>query len=115
METLLDKSHRASQVRYVVLTWLCFLYLISDLDRTAISVAAPQILKEFHFTQTPMGIVFRAFFYTYGLFLIPEGVLQAEAQGPSRPWSGYRNSTSSSILIMRRVLYGRIWSGLCAS
>jgi sugar phosphate permease len=112
METLLDKSHRASKVRYVVLTWLCFLNLISYLDRTAISVAAPQVLKEFHPTKTPMGIVFAAFFYLYGLFQIPEGVLKAEAQGPSRPRSkrGYRNPTSSSTLIMRRrVLYGRIW------
>ena len=113
METLLDKSHRAGKFRYVVLTWLCFLYLILYL----ISLAAPQILKEFHLTKTPMGIVFAAFFYTYWLFQIPVGLLNAEAQGPSRPRSKrwYRNPTSSPTLIMRRVLYGRIWSGLCAS
>lgn len=108
METLLDKSHRAGKFRYVVLIWLCFLYLVSYL----ISVAAPQILKKFHLTKTQMEIVFAPFFYLYGLFQIPEGVLKAKAQGPSRPRSrrGYRNPTSSSIPIMRRrVLYGRIW------
>ena len=106
------RLHPGYTFRESVLTWLSFLYLISYLDRTAISVAAPQILKEFHLTKTQMGIVFAAFFYTYWLFQIPEGLLKAGAQGPCRQRSkrGYRNPASSSTLITRRrVLYGRIW------
>ena len=73
--TGIGAANRPSRKRHVVLFILCLLYLISYLDRTAISVAAPQIMKEFHFSKTQMGIVFSAFFYTYGLFQIAGGVL----------------------------------------
>ncbi len=74
---------RPTRKRHVVLLILCLLYLISYLDRTAISVAAPQIMKEFQFSKTQMGIVFSAFFYTYGLFQIAGGVL-GDYYGPRR-------------------------------
>ena len=66
---------RPTKKRHVVLFILCLLYLISYLDRTAIAVAAPQIMKEFSFSKTQMGIVFSAFFYTYAIFQIAGGML----------------------------------------
>jgi sugar phosphate permease len=64
---------RASKTRHVVLAILCLLYLISYLDRTTISVAAPQIIKEFHFTKSQMGAIFSAFAITYALLQVVGG------------------------------------------
>ena len=74
---------RTTKKRHVVLFILCLLYLISYLDRTAIAVAAPQIMKEFNFSKTQMGIVFSAFFYTYAMFQIAGGML-GDYYGPRR-------------------------------
>ena len=74
---------RRTKKRHVVLFILCLLYLISYLDRTAIAVAAPQIMKEFSFSKTQMGIVFSAFFYTYAIFQIAGGML-GDYYGPRR-------------------------------
>ncbi len=73
-------------------------------------------MKEFHFSKTQMGIVFSAFFYTYGLFQIAGGVL-GDYYGPRRVltilmswWSHLTVVTGmawnlSSMLVIR-VLFG---------
>jgi sugar phosphate permease len=68
-------SVRASKTRHVVLALLCLLYLISYLDRTTISVAAPQIIKEFGLSKSQMGVIFAAFAITYALLQIVGGTL----------------------------------------
>ncbi len=107
---------RPTRKRWVVLTILCLLYLISYLDRTAISVAAPEISKEFGFSKTQMGIIFAAFFYTYGTLQIVGGML-GDYYGPRRVltllmswWSTFTIVTGlawnlSSMFIIR-VLFG---------
>ena len=69
------KPIRASRTRHVVLAILCLLYLISYLDRTTISVAAPKIIAEFHFSKGQMGAIFSAFATTYALLQIVGGTL----------------------------------------
>ena len=68
-------SLRATKTRHVVLFLLCLMYLISYLDRTTISVAAPQIIKEFGFTKSQMGLIFSAFAITYALLQVVGGTL----------------------------------------
>ncbi len=71
---------RATRSRWVVLFILCLLYLISYLDRTAISVTAPEMIKEFRFSKTQMGLIFSAFFIPYGFCKLsggPPGIITA--------------------------------------
>jgi sugar phosphate permease len=49
------------------------MYMITYMDRTGISVAAPFIAKEFGFSQTAIGIVFSVFLWAYALGQIPAG------------------------------------------
>lgn len=116
MENLLSKSNRASKVRYVVLSWLCLLYLISYLDRVAISVTAPQMMKELSFSKTQMGLIFAAFSYPYALFQIVGGTM-GDAYGPRRVlsimmswWSAFTAITSLGwnliSLFCIRLLFG---------
>ncbi|HTJ25860.1 MAG TPA: MFS transporter [Candidatus Limnocylindria bacterium] len=69
------RAARATKTRYVVLAILCLLYFISYLDRVTISVTAPKIIEEFHFSKTIMGSIFSAFAITYTIFQIPGGTL----------------------------------------
>ena len=66
---------RPSTIRHVVLFAICLLYLISYIDRGAISITAPQIIKQFHFTATQMGLIFSAFSVTYSLLPVFVGAL----------------------------------------
>jgi len=74
---------KPSNVRYVVLTGICLLYLISYLDRVTISVTAPKMIQEFHFDKVTMGLIFSAFAYSYALFQIIGGAL-GDRFGPRR-------------------------------
>jgi MFS family permease len=51
------------------------LTLITFIDRTNISIVAPNVMKEFGFTKTQMGLVFSAFAIAYSLGQIPGGWL----------------------------------------
>ncbi len=73
--TLKAGVDRPSIIRHVVLFAICFLYLISYIDRGAISITAPQITKQFHFTATQMGFIFSAFSVTYSLLPVFVGAL----------------------------------------
>ncbi len=82
-----DGDVRPSGKRYMVLFILCLLYLVSYLDRTAISVTAPAMIKEFGWSKMQMGIIFSAFFYPYALLQIAGGML-GDSFGPRRVLSG---------------------------
>lgn len=79
---------RATKTRYVVLGILCLLYFISYLDRVTISVTAPKIIEEFHFSKTIMGSIFSAFAITYTIFQIPAGTL-GDRFGPRSILAGF--------------------------
>jgi sugar phosphate permease len=107
---------RASKTRHVVLWLLCLLYLISYLDRTTISVAAPQIVKEFGLTKTQMGFIFSAFAMTYALLQIVGGTL-GDRFGPRKVlallmtwWSFFTMATaltaSFASLFIVRLCFG---------
>jgi len=49
--------------------------LVNYVDRISVSVAAPQLQKEFHLTPEEMGLLFSAFFWSYSLAQLPSGLL----------------------------------------
>jgi ACS family D-galactonate transporter-like MFS transporter len=49
--------------------------LINYVDRSNLSIAAPLIQDELHITNTQLGTLLAAFFWTYGLMQIPSGWL----------------------------------------
>jgi sugar phosphate permease len=107
---------RASRVRYTILALICFLYFLSYLDRTAISVTAPAMIKEFHFNKATMGLVFSAFATTYALLQIIGGTL-GDRFGPRAVlsflmswWSVFTAATGAAVnfftLFTARLLFG---------
>ena len=61
--------------RWLVLLLISFMYLITYMDRSNISVAAPAIAREFALSKTAMGWVFSAFTLAYALGQFPGGWL----------------------------------------
>ena len=49
--------------------------LVNYFDRIGLSVAAPQLQKEFSLTPADMGLLFSAFFWSYALLQIPAGLI----------------------------------------
>ena len=66
---------KATKIRYVVLFVVCLVYLITYLDRVAISVAAPLMMKEYDINKLEWGLVLSVFSWTYASLQIPVGVL----------------------------------------
>lgn len=52
---------------------MSLMYLVTYMDRGNISVAAPQIARQFGLSSTEMGLVFSAFVWTYAIGQIPSG------------------------------------------
>lgn len=115
-QPVLAKPAKTTKVRHIILFWLCLLYLISYLDRVAISVTAPEMMKEFSFSKTQLGLIFAAFSYPYALFQIVGGMF-GDAFGPRRVltvmmswWSAFTAITALgwnlASLIVIRVLFG---------
>ncbi len=67
--------------------WMLFLiglfYMISYIDRGNISVAAPEIMKDFHITKTSMGLALSVFAVAYAIGQVPGGWL-ADRFGPRK-------------------------------
>ncbi len=61
--------------RFYIAVFLFFNLLINYIDRVNLSVAAPALVKEFHWDAARMGWVFSAYLWTYTIPLIPTGVL----------------------------------------
>jgi sugar phosphate permease len=66
---------QATKTRWVVLLLISLIYLLTYMDRSNISVAAPAITKEFGLSKTAMGLVFSAFLWAYAIGQIPGGWL----------------------------------------
>jgi sugar phosphate permease len=69
------KAVKRSGYRWVILVMLGLMALITFIDRTNISVAAPEIVKEFNFSKTELGWIFSAFGFAYALGQLPGGWL----------------------------------------
>jgi ACS family glucarate transporter-like MFS transporter len=61
--------------RFWIAIFLFFNLLINYIDRVNLSVAAPAIMKHFHWDAAQMGWIFAAYLWTYTLCLIPTGAL----------------------------------------
>ncbi|WP_195780476.1 MFS transporter [Priestia megaterium] len=66
---------KQGKARWLILLVICFMYLITFMDRTNISIAAPYISKEFEFNQVTMGFIFSAFTWAYAIGQVPGGWL----------------------------------------
>ncbi len=60
--------------RQISLVALMFAFsVLSYFDRTIMSIAGPEIMREFGLPATQMGAVYSAFILTYALFMVPGG------------------------------------------
>jgi len=107
-------TSKPTKARWLVLLLISLMYLITYMDRTGISIAAPAMAKEFGLSQTSMGIVFSIFLWAYAIGQIPGGWF-ADRFGPRVVlliivpcWSLMTATTAvaagmSSLLVMRFV------------
>jgi len=70
-----------TKTRWMVLLLISLMYLITYMDRTGISIAAPEMAREFRLSPTQIGIVFSVFLWAYAIGQIPLGSL-ADRLGP---------------------------------
>jgi sugar phosphate permease len=109
-------SARPTRTRHIVLWLTVAVYMITYMDRVAISAAVPSIQKEFGFTTVTIGWILAAFQLSYALFQIPGGWL-GDRFGPRRAlagvvvwWSVFTAATaltwSATSMIVCRFLFG---------
>src|ERR1700686_1608907 len=72
---------RPTKTRWLVLLLISLMYLITYMDRTGISIAAPAMEREFGLSKTAIGIMFSVFLWAYAIGQIPLGWL-ADRAGP---------------------------------
>ena len=80
-----------TRARFVVLTLLCLVAAVAYISRNAISVPAKLIQEELDITQTQMGWVMSAFFWSYALSQIPSGWI-------AHVWGTRRSLTAFAVL-----------------
>jgi sugar phosphate permease len=76
-------SLKPTRTRWLVLLLISFMYLITYMDRSNISVAEPEIARQFGLSKTAMGLVLAAFTWAYALGQVPSGWL-GDRFGPKR-------------------------------
>jgi sugar phosphate permease len=74
---------KRTHVRWYVLLLISLMYMITYMDRSNISIAAPAIAKEFGFSKTEVALFFSAFAWAYAAGQVPGGWL-ADFFGPKR-------------------------------
>ncbi len=72
---------KPSNTRWWILLLISLMYMITYMDRTGISIAAPALAKEFKLSQTSLGFIFSVFLWAYAIGQIPAGWL-ADRCGP---------------------------------
>ncbi|HYA17430.1 MAG TPA: MFS transporter, partial [Bryobacteraceae bacterium] len=70
-----ESGGRASRTRWWILFLISLMYLICYMDRSNISVAQPEIAKQFGLSKSAMGLVLAAFTWAYALGQAPAGWL----------------------------------------
>ena len=102
--------------RWSILSLLFAAQLVNYLDRSALSVALPFIVKDYHLTQVEQGVVLSAFFVGYALFNVIGGLL-ADRFGSRNvlalamvAWSSFCALTAVTVgvvtLAIARALFG---------
>lgn len=95
-----NRIARPTRVRHAVLWMTVAIYMITYMDRVAISSAAPLIQKEFAFSLATMSWILGSFRWAYSIFQIPGGWL-GDRIGPRRAltlivawWSAFTSCTA---------------------
>ncbi len=91
----LKMSEKPTKVRYIVLFIVCLVYLITYLDRVAISVAAPLMMKDFGINKLEWGLVLSVFSWTYS-DIITDNSLMTKTINLAQEFSG----VDSNVLIL---------------
>jgi sugar phosphate permease len=76
-------NSKPTRTRWWILFLISLMYLICYMDRSNISVAQPEIAKQFGLNKTSMGLVLAAFTWAYALGQIPAGWL-GDRFGPKK-------------------------------
>lgn len=66
---------RATRARMGVLVLITIATAINYLDRSAMGVAKPELVKDLHISPEVMGLIFSAFSWTYAIAQIPGGIV----------------------------------------
>jgi sugar phosphate permease len=74
---------KRTNIRWYVLLLISLMYMITYMDRSNISIAAPEIAREFGFSKTEVALFFSAFAWAYAAGQVPGGWL-ADFFGPKR-------------------------------
>ena len=74
---------KPTKTRWLVLVLISFMYLITYMDRSNISLAQPEIAKQFGLSKSAMGLVLAAFTWAYALGQVPSGWF-GDRFGPNR-------------------------------
>src|SRR5262245_60773753 len=61
--------------RFLVVALMFLFSVMNYFNRTIMSIAGPDVMKEFSLSPTQMGIVYSAFLLAYALFMMPGGML----------------------------------------
>jgi sugar phosphate permease len=80
-------ASRPTRTRWWILFLISLMYLIAYMDRSNISVAQPEIAKQFGLSKSTMGLVLAAFTWAYSLGQVPAGWL-GDRFGPKRVLTG---------------------------
>lgn len=70
---LQNAGSRATKIRWIVLLLISVMYMVTYMDRTGLSIAAPFMGREFGFSETAIGVVFSVFLWAYAIGQIPAG------------------------------------------
>jgi MFS transporter, ACS family, glucarate transporter len=68
-----QNSAHPTRIRWVIMSWLTVVLMLTYLDRLNLSIAGKFIQDEFSFSTQTMGWVFSAFILGYSVFQIPGG------------------------------------------
>src|SRR5579883_2805974 len=80
---VIAQATQSSKTRWFVLFLISLMYLITYMDRSNISVAEPEIAKQFGLSKTAMGLVLAAFTWAYAVGQVPAGWF-GDRFGPKR-------------------------------
>src|SRR5580693_8684866 len=76
-------TDRLNSRQFTIIGFLFGFSMISYFDRTIMSIAGPQMIRDFGISPTAMGSVYSAFVLGYALLMIPGGQL-SDRMGPRR-------------------------------
>lgn len=87
-------TSRLNATQYMVISLLFCFSMMSYVDRTILSIAGPQIMRDFGISPTRMGAIYSAFILAYAIWMIPGGYL-TDRLGPRLTLAGMGFSSAA--------------------